>query len=67
MTDDSLRGLALSRAFCDEAVRPVIDSRFPDLQYAAALLGPVPKCLVLTMQCPPTTTGGHGCTCFERR
>ncbi|MCO5193655.1 MAG: DUF4037 domain-containing protein [Anaerolineae bacterium] len=40
MTDDSLRGLALSRAFYDEAVRPVIDSRFPDLQYAAALLGP---------------------------
>jgi hypothetical protein len=32
-------GLELCRQFYDEAVRPVLDARFPDLPHSAALLG----------------------------
>src|SRR5947209_6106721 len=32
-------GLALSRRFYQEAVRPVLDARFPDLRYAAGRIG----------------------------
>lgn len=35
-----LPGLELSRAYFQEAVRPILDRRFPDLPYAATLLGP---------------------------
>jgi hypothetical protein len=34
-----LKGLELSRRFFFEAVQPILDQRFPDLQYAAALIG----------------------------
>jgi hypothetical protein len=34
-----LKGLELSRRFFFEAVQPVLERRFPDLQYAAALIG----------------------------
>lgn len=34
-----VRGLELSRLFYREAVKPIVDRRFPDLQYAAALIG----------------------------
>lgn len=34
-----IKGLELSRLFFLEAVRPVLDDAFPDLRYAAALLG----------------------------
>lgn len=33
-------GLELSRRFYEEIVRPLLDEAFPDLPYAAALLGP---------------------------
>src|SRR2546430_17086729 len=33
-------GLDLNRRFYEEAVRPLLASDFPNLQYAAALLGP---------------------------
>jgi hypothetical protein len=33
-------GLDLNRRFYEEAVRPLLTSAFPDLRYAAALLGP---------------------------
>ena len=33
------RGLELSRAFYAEAVRPILDERFPRLEHAAALIG----------------------------
>ena len=32
-------GLQLSRLFYEEAVKPILDSRFPGLRYSAALLG----------------------------
>src|SRR5882762_2000486 len=32
-------GLRLGRLFYLEAVKPVLDGRFPDLQYSAALIG----------------------------
>lgn len=35
-----LSGLALSREFYQECIRPLIDRHFPGLPYAAALLGP---------------------------
>jgi Domain of unknown function (DUF4037) len=34
-----LRGLELSRRFYEEAVRPVLERRFPRLEHAAALIG----------------------------
>jgi hypothetical protein len=34
-----VKGLELSRRFFFEAVQPVLERRFPDLQYAAALIG----------------------------
>ena len=34
-----MRGLDLSGAFYREAVRPILDEQFPDLRYAAALIG----------------------------
>ena len=34
-----VKGLELSRLFYEEAVRPVLEESFPDLRYAAALLG----------------------------
>lgn len=34
-----MSGLELSRRFFHEAVRPLVTSLFPDLHYAAALLG----------------------------
>jgi hypothetical protein len=33
-------GLALSRAFYREAVKPVLDEAFPVFSYSAALIGP---------------------------
>ncbi len=40
MTDRSfLTGLALSRRLYEEAVRPILDRRFPNLLYSAALIG----------------------------
>jgi hypothetical protein len=35
-----VRGLELSRRFYAEAVRPILDRRFPRLEHAAALVGP---------------------------
>lgn len=35
-----IAGLALNRRFYEEAVRPLLADAFPDLQYAAALVGP---------------------------
>jgi len=35
-----VRGLELSRRFYFEAVRPILDRRFPELEHAAALIGP---------------------------
>ncbi len=35
-----MRGLELSRSFYSDAVRPIMERRFPDVQHAAALLGP---------------------------
>ena len=32
-------GLELSRAFCQQAVKPVLSARFPQLKYSAALIG----------------------------
>jgi hypothetical protein len=34
-----IAGTALNRAYYIEAVRPILDARFPDLPYAAALIG----------------------------
>ncbi len=36
---DFLPGLALNRAYYAETVRPIVAARFPDLVYAAALIG----------------------------
>jgi hypothetical protein len=36
---DFIPGLELSRLFYEEAVRPILDARFPGLAHAAALLG----------------------------
>ncbi len=36
---DFVPGLALSRSFFTEAVQPILGEEFPDLRYAAALLG----------------------------
>lgn len=36
---DFLPGIALNQAYYAEAVRPILASRFPDLVYAAALIG----------------------------
>ncbi len=35
-----MRGLELSRRFYDEAVRPILERRFPRLEHAGALIGP---------------------------
>lgn len=35
-----MRGLELSRAFYEEAVRPILVRRFPRLEHGAALIGP---------------------------
>ncbi len=35
-----LRGLDLSEAFYQEAVKPILTAHFPDLSYSAALIGP---------------------------
>lgn len=37
---DFISGLELGRMFFLEAVKPILDARFPDLQYSAALIGP---------------------------
>jgi hypothetical protein len=34
-----LKGLELSRRFFFEAVQPILERRFPEVQYAAALIG----------------------------
>ncbi|HVF66776.1 MAG TPA: DUF4037 domain-containing protein [Pyrinomonadaceae bacterium] len=34
-----IKGLELSRLFYEEAVRPILEESFPDLRYAAAMLG----------------------------
>ena len=34
-----MQGLELSRRFYFEAVRPILDRSFPDLEHAAALIG----------------------------
>lgn len=36
---DFLPGIALNWAYYAEAVRPILDARFPNLAYAAALIG----------------------------
>jgi hypothetical protein len=35
-----LPGLALSRVLYEEAVRPILSQMYPELPYAAALVGP---------------------------
>ena len=39
MSQPFIKGLDLSRAFYQEAVRPVLEARFPGLRHAAALIG----------------------------
>jgi hypothetical protein len=34
-----IKGLRLNEIFYKEAVRPILKSKFPDLKYAAALIG----------------------------
>ncbi|MFW9994952.1 MAG: hypothetical protein ACFFD4_23120 [Candidatus Odinarchaeota archaeon] len=34
-----MKGLDLSRIFYEEAVRPILETEFPDLQYSAAHIG----------------------------
>jgi hypothetical protein len=40
MAPDFVPGLRLAREFCATSVRPLLESQFPGLAYAAALLGP---------------------------
>jgi hypothetical protein len=40
MTPDFVPGLRLAREFYATSVRPLLESQFPGLAYAAALLGP---------------------------
>jgi len=62
-----IRGRQLKALFFQEAVRPILDRRFPNLRYSAALIGPGSDVLGLIPLARPIMDGDRDCSFFCRR